>query len=257
MDSSEKVIHEKYGINWLGKSESHRRLNYHRRYQGIFIEHIPLKPGLRILECGSGDGDILSKLSQIGDAKGIRPLRFAACDYSLHLLSFIKKNVHLHDGHSLHLNYGSITQLPFSDDVFDIVYALSVLWYVKDIERAISEMIRVAKPGGTICFDIMGIYNLTGLLGSLSNYTNRMLFRKSQLAISYCRPGKIANIIDNNNCTFDNWSFFPFLPMGLPCFGEKLNLYRILGPIEIKTTIFRIGAGKIIYQCKKKNSQYR
>jgi ubiquinone/menaquinone biosynthesis C-methylase UbiE len=41
-------------------------------------------------------------------------------------------------------------ELPFDDDVFDVVICESVLAFVPDKEKAASEFVRVAKPGGTV-----------------------------------------------------------------------------------------------------------
>lgn len=45
---------------------------------------------------------------------------------------------------------GSMTQLPFRSGAFDCVYATESLEHAVDIETAVAEMCRVAKPGGRI-----------------------------------------------------------------------------------------------------------
>ena len=40
--------------------------------------------------------------------------------------------------------------LPFRDASFDLVYCLSTLEHVADVEATVSEMVRVARPGGSI-----------------------------------------------------------------------------------------------------------
>lgn len=42
--------------------------------------------------------------------------------------------------------------LPFADDSFDLVLGHAVLHHIPDLRRALSEMLRVLRPGGTICF---------------------------------------------------------------------------------------------------------
>lgn len=41
-------------------------------------------------------------------------------------------------------------ELPFQDDAFDLVYCLSTLEHVRDVERSIEEMVRVTRPGGAV-----------------------------------------------------------------------------------------------------------
>jgi ubiquinone/menaquinone biosynthesis C-methylase UbiE len=45
---------------------------------------------------------------------------------------------------------GSMTALPFPDAAFDAVYATESLEHAVDIEKAVSEMCRIATPGGKI-----------------------------------------------------------------------------------------------------------
>lgn len=44
---------------------------------------------------------------------------------------------------------GSVLDLPFDDDTFDLVYSQAVLEHVTDPALAVREMVRVLKPGGT------------------------------------------------------------------------------------------------------------
>ena len=43
-----------------------------------------------------------------------------------------------------------MTELPFADSTFDFVYATESLEHAVEIERAVSEMCRVLKPGGKL-----------------------------------------------------------------------------------------------------------
>lgn len=44
--------------------------------------------------------------------------------------------------------------LPFSDNTFDLVFSSSVLEHIDDKEKALKEMVRVTKPGGSVMFII-------------------------------------------------------------------------------------------------------
>lgn len=44
---------------------------------------------------------------------------------------------------------GDVTSLPFQDGYFDIAVCISVLEFVKDLDKAFGEIARVLKPGGT------------------------------------------------------------------------------------------------------------
>jgi len=49
-----------------------------------------------------------------------------------------------------HVVLGEVTSLPFADDAFDLVCALDIIEHVDDDDGALSELSRVAQPGGTL-----------------------------------------------------------------------------------------------------------
>jgi len=62
---------------------------------------------------------------------------------------------------------GSATELPFADNHFDVTYSFKVLAHVPDIERALSEMARVTRPGGVILAEFYNPFSIRGLLRHL------------------------------------------------------------------------------------------
>ncbi len=52
--------------------------------------------------------------------------------------------------HRLRFRLGDVQELDFDSGAFDVVYSRMLLQYVRDKERAVSEMVRVCKPGGTV-----------------------------------------------------------------------------------------------------------
>jgi SAM-dependent methyltransferase len=49
---------------------------------------------------------------------------------------------------------GLVTSLPFPDDTFDLVCAFDIVEHVDDDDGALSELSRVAKPGGTLLLSV-------------------------------------------------------------------------------------------------------
>ncbi len=54
-------------------------------------------------------------------------------------------------GLSSDLRVADAEDLPFADGSFDVVYSWGVLHHTPDTPRAISEAVRVTRPGGRIC----------------------------------------------------------------------------------------------------------
>jgi SAM-dependent methyltransferase len=55
-------------------------------------------------------------------------------------------------------------QLPFNEDSFDIVYSWGVLHHTPDTQRAISEVRRILRPGGTARVMIYHKYSIVGYM---------------------------------------------------------------------------------------------
>jgi ubiquinone/menaquinone biosynthesis C-methylase UbiE len=63
--------------------------------------------------------------------------------------SFVQKCI----SKGLHVDLGTMTNLPYEDNSFDFVYCIAVLHHLETRElrsKAVQEMIRVCKPGGKI-----------------------------------------------------------------------------------------------------------
>ena len=95
---------------------------------------------LRILDVGTGTGFLSLSLAEIGhEVVGI--------DLAEGMISSARK-IADDRGLDLDLMVGDAESLDFDDDSFDVVVSRWVLWTLPDPEKAISEWMRVLKPGG-------------------------------------------------------------------------------------------------------------
>lgn len=125
-----------------GHHESVLRSHRSRTVENSAAYLIPhLAPGLSLLDVGCGPGNISADLaSRVGSVTAVdfAPDAIAAAtgDYgTVENLSFA---------------VGSVYELEFEDDSFDIVHAHQVLQHLTDPVAALREMKRVAKPGGVV-----------------------------------------------------------------------------------------------------------
>ncbi len=106
--------------------------------------------GRDVLEVGCGTGLVLRRVREFARiAKGV--------DLSPGMLQRAQAR-------GLDVQLGSATELPFPDNQFDVTCSFKVLAHVPDIEKALSEMARVTRPGGMVLAEFYNPYSLRGLL---------------------------------------------------------------------------------------------
>ena len=103
----------------------------------LIRNHLGDLGGKRVLDVGCGKGRFARVLKEQEPAAEIWGL-----DISEEMLRFVPEGIHT--------RAGSMTELPFEDGFFDAAYATESLEHAVEIEKAVSEMCRVVKPGGRI-----------------------------------------------------------------------------------------------------------
>ena len=101
------------------------------------IEKIVSRNGF-VLDVGCGKGAYLSNL-----LKEFSNINFYGVDISTKVMEFIKDE-------EVKLAEGSLTSIPYPDNMFDFVYTTEALKHAVDVKNAIQELCRVTKPGGSI-----------------------------------------------------------------------------------------------------------
>lgn len=72
---------------------------------------------------------------------------------------------------------GDIRSLPFDDHSFDLVLATDIVEHVDEDALAISEILRVTRPGGYVLFTVPAFQSLWGLQDDVSHHKRR--YRRS------------------------------------------------------------------------------
>ena len=81
------------------------------------------------------------------------------------------------------LIHGDILELPYETDFFDAVVSVSVLEHIKDIDKAVSEIKRVLKPGGTAVLSFPTKNKITNSFFRLVGYDPSVLHPSSHRVI--------------------------------------------------------------------------
>lgn len=183
------------------KKEEYKRLfeteDAHGWFSGMrsiiisVIERFRSADGVRLLDAGCGTGGLLSFLQRY-DSMGI--------DISSEALSFCKRR------HITKILQGSVGDLPFKDNSFDIVICFNVLYHKQagDEFRAAAEIYRICKKGALFLL-INPAYNFLWSSHDDKQYAKRRYILGEQKNIMAMAGFKIEK------ATYLNMFLFPVL----------------------------------------------
>jgi ubiquinone/menaquinone biosynthesis C-methylase UbiE len=134
--------------------------------------------GRDVLEAGCGIGTDGVQFARAG-------ARYTGMDFSPTALTLARRRFSLTDLEGSFVE-GSVTDLPFQDRSFDLVYSNGVIHHIPQTERAVHEFRRVLRPGGTA---LVMVYHRSSF-----NYRFTILVLRRLLAGLLVVPGASAAI---------------------------------------------------------------
>jgi SAM-dependent methyltransferase len=127
--------------------------------------------GKRVLEIGLGQGAESESLIRRGAV-------WTGVDLTAESVERVRTRLTLRDLPFAALEQGSVLDLPFADDSFDMVFSHGVLHHVPEISQAEREIHRVLRPGGELVIMMYARWSLN-YLGSIA------LIRRAALLAAY------------------------------------------------------------------------
>jgi Methylase involved in ubiquinone/menaquinone biosynthesis len=185
------------------------KINYHvhnqqvrRRYfRDLILDHEDMQGGIA-LDIGSGPGSIAIELLGYG-------LVTFCIDISFNMLLNNRKN----NGKVVKLAQCSADSLCYKENSFDVITAAGVLEYVQDDKKALREILRVLKPGGTLIISVpikslVSSYMRKQLRKLLFNREVNQFYHKSYTPNGFLREMKEAGFVLKNRISH-HFVFFP------------------------------------------------
>lgn len=146
------------------------------------LKHLDIKPKDIILEIGCGGGINIKRMAE--KAKMVYGV-----DYSIESVKLSREvnSQEICDG-KVKILEGNVANLPFEDDIFDIVTAFETVYFWPDLEKCFSEVKRVLKPGGIF------------LIGMESNGSDNFLMKLAERFIDMTayNDEEIKGFLENN-----------------------------------------------------------
>jgi ubiquinone/menaquinone biosynthesis C-methylase UbiE len=116
-----------------------------RRDPATFFSYLDVGPGSSILEVGCGLGDMARALAPLVGAAG----RVVGVDNSETMIRHAQQRTSQDDG-PVTFRRGDIMALDFPEAEFDRARVEQVLQHVAEPNRAVTELVRVTRPGGRV-----------------------------------------------------------------------------------------------------------
>src|SRR5215469_4115255 len=131
---------------WLGRFLLWKMNRQHSPLTDWGLTHIPIGQNDTILDVGCGGGRTVSKLAAAATQGKVYGL-----DYSPESVAASTRNNarSIASGH-VQIRQESVSQLPFSGGLFDLVTAVETHYYWPDLPADLGEILRVLKPGGVL-----------------------------------------------------------------------------------------------------------
>jgi len=137
--------------------------------QAISQRLVPRAEGFDTLEVGCGSGAFARYLAEQG-------ANVVAADFSPRAIEFARERM-LKDLPNAKAIVADAHDIPFPDETFDLTVCSSTLEHVLDPKRALAEMIRVTRRGGTFLLLMPNYMNFVGLI-RIAYWLRRKAFRE-------------------------------------------------------------------------------
>lgn len=159
------------------------RINLHSLYsknsQGWFpwvYEQLQLRPGMRVLELGCGDGTLWVKnKSRLPDQISV-----ILSDISEGMLRDARRAIGAEDKRFSFLSF-DCRRIPFGKEEFDLVIADHVLFYCSELSRVCEEVCRVLRPGGRFVCSTYGKEHMKEVSRLVQEFDERIVLSADRL----------------------------------------------------------------------------
>lgn len=146
MTNSPRVSQCQKPTGWLGRFVLKNMNSRHSKVTDWGLAHLSIQQHDTILDVGCGGGRTVNKLAAIateGKIYGIDHSQDSVVVASRINREWIGKA-------RVEIREGSVSQLPFSQDFFDLVTAIETHFWWPDLPAGMREILRTLKPGGTL-----------------------------------------------------------------------------------------------------------
>lgn len=204
-----------------------------RLEERLILEVLGPVERLNVLDVGCGDGALAAALSR----RGARVTGLDA-DPDMIAAALLRARTEALD---LTLVPGRAEDLPFTDETFDRVVAVTVLCFVPDADRAVAEMARVLRPGGRLVVGELGRWSSWAAIRRVRGWLGASTWQ----AARFRTAGEMRRLLESHGLTVEATRGSIFYPPS----GLAASLLAHIDPWLGRRTTF--GAAFIAYAATK------
>lgn len=146
-------------------------MGVHHHWRSRTVRLSDVKPGMRVLDCATGTGDLALAMKRAVGPTG----QVTATDFCAEMLSHAPAKA-ARQGLDIQFQVADVLALPFEQKTFDVA---SIAFGIRNVDNPVAcltEMARVVKPGGRVV--VLEFGQPTGVFGALFRfYSNVVLPR--------------------------------------------------------------------------------
>ncbi len=128
--------------------------------------------GKQVLDVGCGDGALATEFVRLGGA-------VTGLDRAPEMIAAARRRAAIAST-PMQLVTGEVERLPFDDETFDLVTAVTVLCFVGDAAGAVAEMARVLRPGGRLLLGELGRWSLWAAHRRIRGWLGNQMWRTAR-----------------------------------------------------------------------------
>lgn len=154
IEDKELIINARKPVGELGEQILERMNKSHETMAQWGVSHFEINDNDRILDIGCGGGKNIERF-----AKQITTGKVIGLDYSeVSVEKSSKLNEKAIEEGKVEVIQGSVSQMPFEDDAFDIITGFETIYFWPDFINDLKEVNRVLKKDGLVFFCNEAVY---------------------------------------------------------------------------------------------------
>lgn len=178
--------------------------DWYRTKLGAFIDKVetdlafdlfPAKPGMMVLDVGCGTGNFSIKLAKKG-------CKVVGIDISEEMLDIAREKVR-QQGLNIRFYQMDVYDLQFPDEHFDAIFSMAAFEFVRQPEKALEEMFRVAKQGAPVLVSTINRDSRWGELYLSEEFQKNTVFKYADFkTLEDLKRLKSSNLVKTGECLF-------------------------------------------------------